>query len=79
MENKKRVLVTAHGNSLRALILYFEKLTEAQIMKINLPTGVPLVYEFASDFTVTGKKYLGDLESIAKKMQKVAGQGKAKK
>lgn len=78
MLNGERVLIAAHGNSLRALIMVFEKLNEREITEVNLPTGVPLLYEFAEDFTVAGKKYLGDLETIKEKAAKVANQGKAK-
>ena len=74
----KRVLVAAHGNSLRALVKYFDKMTADEIMKVNIPTGVPLVYEFDSDFNVTAKYYLGDQEELKKKMESVANQGKAK-
>ncbi len=74
----KRVLVAAHGNSLRALVKYFDKMTAEEIMKVNIPTGVPLVYEFDSNFNVTAKYYLGDQEELKKKMESVANQGKAK-
>lgn len=76
MEKGNRVLIAAHGNSLRALVMYFEKLTEEQIMQVNLPTGVPLVYEFGENFTVKEKAFLGDPAKVAEKMQKVANQGK---
>jgi 2,3-bisphosphoglycerate-dependent phosphoglycerate mutase len=78
MADGKRVLIAAHGNSLRALVKYLDNLTDAEIMKVNLPTGVPLVYEFDDDFNVTGKYYLGDQEAIRQKMESVANQGKAK-
>lgn len=78
MQNGERVLIAAHGNSLRALVMHFEKLSAAEIMQVNLPTGVPLVYEFSENFTVIGKSYLGDLDKVKKMMQKVANQGKAK-
>lgn len=78
MQAGKRVLIAAHGNSLRALVMYFEKLTKEEIMEVNLPTGVPLVYELDADFKVIKKEYLGDPEVIALKMNKVANQGKAK-
>jgi 2,3-bisphosphoglycerate-dependent phosphoglycerate mutase len=79
MESGKRVLIAAHGNSLRALVYYFEKLSEEEIAKINLPTGVPLVYAFDKKWNVTGKKYLGDPKLIRAKIQSVADQGKTKK
>ncbi len=73
----KRVLISAHGNSLRALVKEFDKLSDEEIAGVNIPTGIPLVYEFAPDFSVIEKKYLGDAESVAAKMNKVAEQGKA--
>ncbi len=74
----ERVLIAAHGNSLRALVMYFEDLSPDEIMKINIPTGIPLVYEFDSEFKVLEKYYLGDSDAIAAKMKKVSNQGKAK-
>lgn len=74
----KRVLIAAHGNSLRALIKYFEHLSDEEIIQVNLPTGVPLVYEFDVNFNVVNKAYLGDQEKINAKINAVANQGKAK-
>ena len=74
----KRVLIAAHGNSLRALIKYFEHLSDEEIIQVNLPTGVPLVYEFDVNFNVASKAYLGDQEKINAKINAVANQGKAK-
>ena len=73
----KRVLIAAHGNSLRALVKHFENLTDAQIMELNIPTGVPLVYTLDSQFHIMGKEYLGDQELLKDKMKNVASQGKA--
>ncbi len=78
MASGKRVLIAAHGNSLRALVKHFENLTEVQIMEVNIPTGVPLVYTLDSQFHIMGKEYLGDQELIKAKMESVASQGKAK-
>lgn len=78
MLDGKRVIIAAHGNSLRALVKYFDNLSKEEIIDINIPTGVPLVYEFDKDFNVISKKYLGDQEKISKKIQGVAKQGKAK-
>ncbi|MFM1581644.1 2,3-diphosphoglycerate-dependent phosphoglycerate mutase [Helcococcus bovis] len=78
MLDGKRVLIAAHGNSLRALVKYFEKLTDDEIMGVNLPTGIPLVYEFDEDFNVVSKAFIGDQEKIASKINAVANQGKAK-
>ncbi len=78
MEKGKRVLIVAHGNSLRSLVKYFDKLSDEEIIDVNIPTGVPLVYEFDDKFNVTKKYYLGDQEELAKKMNAVKNQGKAK-
>lgn len=78
MEAGKRVLIVAHGNSLRSLVKYFDNLTDEEIIDVNIPTGVPLVYEFDDDFKMVKKYYLGDQEELAKKMNAVKNQGKAK-
>ncbi|GHU67164.1 2,3-bisphosphoglycerate-dependent phosphoglycerate mutase [Clostridia bacterium] len=74
----KRVIIAAHGNSLRALVKYFDNISDADIAEVNIPTGVPLVYEFDNDFNVKAKYYLGDEDAVAAKMNSVANQGKAK-
>ena len=78
-EDGKRVLVSAHGNSIRALVYRFEKLSEEEIMGVDIPTGVPLVYTFDRDWNVLKKEYLGDPELIRAKIRSVANQGKAEK
>ncbi len=78
MQAGKRVLIAAHGNSLRALMMYFEKMSQEEISHVNLPTGIPLVYELDSAFRLVDKAYLGDADAVAAKMQKVANQGRAK-
>lgn len=78
MKKGKRVLIAAHGNSLRALVKYLDNVSKEDIVKVNIPTGVPLVYEFDDDFKVTGHYYLGDQDAIKAKMAAVANQGKAK-
>ncbi|EFY09248.1 2,3-diphosphoglycerate-dependent phosphoglycerate mutase [Erysipelothrix rhusiopathiae] len=78
MLDGKRVLIVAHGNSLRSLVKYFDNMSDEEIMKVNIPTGVPLVYEFDNDFNVVNKYYLGDQEALKAKMEAVANQGKAK-
>ena len=75
----KRVLIAAHGNSLRSLVMKFEHLTPEEILKVNIPTGVPLVYTFDTDFNVLDKRYIGDPATIAAKIDAVANQGKAHK
>lgn len=78
MLDGKRVLIAAHGNSIRALVKYFEGLSSEEIMEVNIPTGVPLVYEFDKNFKVISKKYLGNQAELERKMNAVANQGKAK-
>jgi 2,3-bisphosphoglycerate-dependent phosphoglycerate mutase len=74
----ERVLVAAHGNSLRALIKYFDDMSDEAIVKENVPTGIPLVYEFDEATKPVRRYYLGDPEAIAKAMHSVASQGKVK-
>ena len=78
MKEGKRVLVTAHGNSIRALVKYFENLSENEILEVNIPTGIPLIYEFDNNMKVIHKEYLGDANAIAAKMNAVAKQGSKK-
>lgn len=78
LEAGKRIIIAAHGNSLRALIMYFDKLSSEEITGVNVPTGVPLVYEFGDGENVLRKFYLGEQAAIEVKMQAVAAQGKAK-
>ena len=78
MKAGKRVIIAAHGNSLRALVKYFDNMSKDEILGVNIPTGVPLVYEFDDKFRVIRKYYLGDQEALAAKMAAVANQGKAK-
>ena len=78
MKAGKRVIIAAHGNSLRALVKYFDNMSKDEILGVNIPTGVPLVYEFDDKFKVIRKYYLGDQEALAAKMAAVANQGKAK-
>lgn len=78
MRAGKRVLIAAHGNSLRALVMKLERLTPAEILEVNIPTGVPLVYTFDTDLTVVDKRYIGDADASAAKIDAVANQGKAK-
>jgi 2,3-bisphosphoglycerate-dependent phosphoglycerate mutase len=75
----RRILIAAHGNSLRALIQHLDHMTPAEIMEVNVPTGVPLLYELDSDLKVLRKEYLGDAETVQAAMNAVAAQGKAKK
>jgi 2,3-bisphosphoglycerate-dependent phosphoglycerate mutase len=74
----KKVLIAAHGNSLRALVKYLDNMTDEAIIELNIPTGVPLVYELDADLKPIKHYYLGDQEAIKKAMDAVASQGKAK-
>ncbi|WP_145530317.1 2,3-diphosphoglycerate-dependent phosphoglycerate mutase [Yersinia alsatica] len=74
----ERVIIAAHGNSLRALVKYLDNLNEEEILELNIPTGVPLVYEFDDNFKPIKHYYLGNAEEIAAKAAAVANQGKAK-
>lgn len=74
----KRVLIAAHGNSIRSLVKYLDNLSEEEIIEVNIPTGIPLVYEFDKDFKVISKYYLGDQDAIKFQMEQVASQGKTK-
>ena len=78
MKAGKRVIIAAHGNSLRALVKYFDNMSNDEILGVNIPTGVPLVYDFDEKFNVLNKYYLGDQEALKAKMAAVANQGKAK-
>jgi 2,3-bisphosphoglycerate-dependent phosphoglycerate mutase len=74
----ERVLVAAHGNSLRAIIKYFDKMSDEAIVAENVPTGVPLVYELDDAMKPLRRYYLGDAEAIARALHSVASQGKAR-
>ncbi len=74
----KRVLVAAHGNSIRALVKYLDKVSDQDIVGLNIPTGVPLVYELDDALGPIRHYYLGDAAEVEKAMQAVANQGKAK-
>jgi 2,3-bisphosphoglycerate-dependent phosphoglycerate mutase len=74
----KRVLVAAHGNSLRALVKHLDNISDADIMPLNIPTGIPLVYELDEKLKPIRHAYLGDPAEIEKRIAAVAAQGKAK-
>ena len=78
VKSGKRVVIAAHGNSLRALVKYLDNVSDKDIVSLNIPTGVPLVYELDKDMKPIKHYYLGDQEAIQKAMQNVANQGKAK-
>lgn len=74
----QRVLISAHGNSLRALVKHLDQVSESEIVGLNIPTGIPLVYELDEHLKPLTHYYLGDPEAVAKAQQAVANQGKAK-
>jgi 2,3-bisphosphoglycerate-dependent phosphoglycerate mutase len=74
----KKVLIVAHGNSLRALVKYLDDISDEQIVKLNIPTGMPLVYELDDSLRSKKSYYLGDPQKVKKAMETVANQGKAK-
>ena len=74
----KRLLICAHGNSLRALVKYLDNISDEEIVGLNIPTGIPLLYELDADLKPTGSRYLGDAEAAKKAAQAVAEQGKKK-
>ena len=78
IQSGKRVIVAAHGNSIRALVKYLDNISEADITELNIPTGLPLVYELDDDMKPIKSYYLGDPQEAAKKAAAVANQGKAK-
>lgn len=73
----RRVIIAAHGNSLRALVKYLDNVSDADIVGLNIPTGVPLVYELDHDLKPIKSYYLGDEATVKQAMQAVANQGKA--
>lgn len=75
----KKIIIAAHGNSLRALVKYLDNIPDQEIVSLNIPTGVPLVYELNEDLSPIRHYYLGDPEAVEAAMKAVANQGKAKK
>ncbi|MGC2237347.1 MAG: 2,3-diphosphoglycerate-dependent phosphoglycerate mutase [Pyrinomonadaceae bacterium] len=74
----KRIIIAAHGNSLRALVKYLDNISDEEIVHRNIPTGIPLVYELDEDLKPTKSFYLGDAEAVLAAQLAVANQGKAK-
>lgn len=74
----RRLLIAAHGNSLRALIKHLDGISDDEIVKMNVPTGIPLLYEFDAGLKPVSRRYLGDEEAIKAAQEAVANQGKAK-
>ncbi len=79
IQSGQRVLIAAHGNSLRALVKYLDNLSDQKIVELNIPTGIPLVYELDANLRPVTHYYLGDPEAVARAAAAVAAQGKAQK
>ena len=77
IENGKDVLISAHGNSLRALVKYLDDVSEEEIVGLNIPTGIPLIYELGDDLKPINHYYLGDPEELKQAIEAVENQGKA--
>jgi len=78
IQSGQNVVIAAHGNSLRALVKYLDNVSEADIVELNIPTGMPLVYELDDDLKALNRYYLGDPEKVKAAMDAVAAQGKKK-
>jgi 2,3-bisphosphoglycerate-dependent phosphoglycerate mutase len=78
IKSGKRVMISAHGNSLRALVKYLDNISDGDIAKLNIPTGIPLVYELDDGLKPIKSYYLGEAEKVRKAMEVVARQGKSK-
>ncbi len=78
VKSGKRVVIAAHGNSLRALVKHLDNISDDDIVGLNIPTGIPLVYDLDADLHPIKSEYLADPEAVKKAMQAVANQGKAK-
>ena len=78
VKSGKKVIVAAHGNSIRAIVKYLDNVSDDEIIGVNIPTGVPLVYELDADLKPLKNYYLGDADAIARAMHAVATQGKAR-
>ncbi len=78
IKSGEKVIIAAHGNSLRAIVKYLDNVPDEEIVGLNIPTGIPLVYELEDDLRPIRHYYLGDPEELKQRMQSVADQGKAK-
>jgi 2,3-bisphosphoglycerate-dependent phosphoglycerate mutase len=78
LKSGKKVIISAHGNSLRAMVKYLDNIPDADIVGMNIPTGIPLIYEMDENLKPINRYYLGSEEEVRKAMESVAKQGKAK-
>lgn len=76
IKSGKKVLIAAHGNSIRALMKYLENISDEEIAGINIPTGVPLLYDLTDSLAVAGRHYLGDPEAVQSKIAAVRDQSR---
>ena len=74
----KKIIIAAHGNSLRALVKHLDNISDEEILKLNIPTGLPLIYELNENLEPVDRYYLGDPEKVKKAMEAVANQGKTR-
>lgn len=78
VKSGQNVIIVAHGNSLRALVMYLDQISDKEILELNIPTGIPLVYELDNNLRPLKHYYLGDEETLNQAVQAVANQGKAR-
>lgn len=79
LKDGKKIIIAAHGNSLRGIVKHLDNMSDEAIMGLNLPTGIPFVYELDENFKpVVSMQFLGDEETVRKAIESVAAQGKAK-
>jgi 2,3-bisphosphoglycerate-dependent phosphoglycerate mutase len=79
IKTERRVLICAHGNSLRGLVKYLDDISDQEIAAVNIPTGIPLIYDLKDDLSAIRNSYLGDQEAVAASVQAVADQAKTNK
>ena len=78
LKSGKRVVIAAHGNSLRSLVKYLDNISDDEIVELNIPTGIPLVYELDDELKPIRHSYLGDADAVAKAAAAVAAQAQRK-
>lgn len=78
IKSGRKIIISAHGNSLRALVKYLDDISDEEIPKLNIPTGIPLIYQLDDQLKPVGHYYLGDQEKIQEEIKKVADQAKSK-
>jgi len=78
VKSGQNVIIAAHGNSLRALVMHLDHISDQQIVELNIPTGIPLVYELDNNLRPLKHYYLGDEKTVNQAVQAIANQGKAR-